>query len=663
MTMNTSGTIRKVTNIFIILLISALVLGACGLNQSKQVTRTKKTGVIPQAIKQTETTLPPEQERDIKTSTPEPSPTALPTPTITPSPVLMTDEALEAVAWDLFLQDAEQFKLIETIALVPGSLLETIRQSPLILIPLRPDFLMDLNFYAQIIPVPEQFHFQIEKVQVYQLEDDIKIELALLANTYNTHQTYVAAMPMRVWGKYGEELTFSTLTAETGPMVTFTATRDDIYPNKIHNILFALEQMAKYQERYGPFLQGYEYSYLNMIGLGSGEFFNYYLDGLNYFRKPIRANGICAMATGLSALLTADGLPEYMVKERHAHRDMYHQGPYSFPRLLVDSAIEFGPADYQKFDFKWKQDKDAYLKIEVQLFSTGVAFSETVPGGMECPADVGMLVSLSFSDHAIEQSADLNKLITRHTQFRESEHHTPLLDQENQRSISYFSLSDANTEKIARQIYDVENIAFFADVVNENETLQDIFYLAETVNTFVEDRDFYLGSYLKASEWYRQYTAQPENENLAIDRVIDKCTFRNIPGEPLQCMGFVMMLADLYPSMGFPNVSKAVAEVAGKMVPDFVYGVEGRFSTGYGEIALVGKSLTIEDYNAGDFFVIKGHPGHVGAILAKKDGRLLVADSNRLWDGRVRFFIVDEKNFDEVFGVEKYIILGHNSPN
>ena len=61
---------------------------------------------------------------------------------------------------------------------------------------------------------------------------------------------------------------------------------------------------------------------------------------------------------------------------------------------------------------------------------------------------------------------------------------------------------------------------------------------------------------------------------------IQKGTTRRIIGEPMQCLGFVIMLTDLYPSMGFPDVSGAVADTAGKLVPDFVYGVEGKFSTG-----------------------------------------------------------------------------------
>jgi len=123
-----------------------------------------------------------------------------------------------------------------------------------------------------------------------------------------------------------------------------------------------------------------------------------------------------------------------------------------------------------------------------------------------------------------------------------------------------------------------------------------------------------------------------------------------------------MILRDLYPDLGFPDISGTTVAVAGELVPDFVYGLEGRYSTGYGEIALVGKSLTIDDYTPGDLYVIKGYPGHVGTVLAKNENGLLLADSNRLWDGRVNIFYVDERNFDAVFGEEKYIILGHYEP-
>ena len=44
--------------------------------------------------------------------------------------------------------------------------------------------------------------------------------------------------------------------------VTFIATRDDIYFNKIINILTALKQIAVNQESKGAFKRGTEYSYL-----------------------------------------------------------------------------------------------------------------------------------------------------------------------------------------------------------------------------------------------------------------------------------------------------------------------------------------------------------------------------------------------------------------
>ena len=452
------------------------------------------------------------------------------------------------------------------------------------------------------------------------------------------------------------KIEFSEMSKSESHIVTFVATKNDIYPNKIENILIALKQISVYQDKNGGFEQAHNYSYLNLVGLGSGELYDEYKDGLNKYNYPVRANGICAIATGISMLLTAEG---YMINEKWPHQDMYCQGPFSFPRNQVDAAVEFSPKNYKTYDLKWTQQKSAYVNFDVHVFPTGVNSSDTRSDGMTGISIVGLLVSIQFDLEKPSQTDKIDLTLDYLRQYRETQHTSEIEYFSILKEPKYLSLKNNNTQNWANLFYNVETLDLFQHEIKSNVDIQDILAFSQTVNSFIDDNHCSLNEFLQTSEWYSNYVSACNDGSINVDKAIEKGTFRQIVGEPMQCVGYVMMLSDLYPSLGFPDISGAVAEVAGQLVPDFVYGLEGKFSTGYGELALVRKSLKIEDYNAGDFFVIKGDPGHVGAILSTTDGKLLVADSNRLWDGKVHIFIVDKNNFDDVFGEEKYIILGH----
>jgi len=561
-------------------------------------------------------------------------------------------------ARSLFRFDMETTKTVAVSEMPPKTYVKTIKPTLIYLIPLRTDFLLEESKEIQMIDIPVNIRFQIVYVKTYSHPEFGLFKIALLGNSYNTYQTWIGVLILELEDSQGKTI-FAEFGNDDEPTVTFIATRDDIYFNKVVNILTALKQISYYQDLHGPFQKNLEYSYLELIGLRSGELYNHYLDGLNKYRYPIRANGVCAIATGISMLLTAQGYESFQIKEKWTHQDLYHQSPFSFPRRLVDAAIEFGPENYQKYDLKWIQQSEKYLTFDVHLFSTDLNTIEIWGDGMSGQSEVGMIVSMHFTSVPINQVEQFDNEINRVEQFRlieESE--TVALSFDNQ-FVNYYSLGDSNVVGWARLFYDIANLDDFRDIIEKDNYLKDILLFSTTINSYTENGQYSLQSFLMDSDWYSSYLKKNDMEYVNPVLAIQKGTTRRIIGEPMQCLGFVIMLTDLYPSMGFPDVSGAVADTAGKLVPDFVYGVEGKFSTGYGEFALVGKSLTIDDYNPGDFFVLKGYPGHVGAILAKKDGKLLVADSNRLWNGRVNIFVVNENNFDEVFGLEKYIVLGH----
>jgi len=572
-----------------------------------------------------------------------------------------SDTELKEIAWNFLDHPYHNSKVEKEMLRIETQKITTIETTPLIFIPLHEDFLLDETTDLQVIPVRPGMEFQVSNLVSIKTSNEVVLKLGLVDNTYNYYQTGVSALLIEICDSTNNYIQFAEISNITSPIVTYLATKNDVYPNKIENILIALKQISMEQEKTGGLKQGQSYSYLDLVGLENGGLYSLYKDGLNKYFNPIRANGICAIATGISALLHECNYETHFVQERWLHRDMYHQGPFSPIRKQVDAAIEFGPEAHQKYDFKWIQQADEYLRIIVDTFPTGVEFSETRVDGQTGPSDVGLILSLSFSSTDIDQSSKIEALLNNFQKYRESKHFQVLTGEPNSQEVVYRSLNNTNCSSWAKTIYDAKDLSNFADTIRDNRSLQNIIQFSNTVNAYSEGPES-LFQFLTNSAWYHQFKKMPLTSSIDIDKALLKGTRRQIEGQPLQCVGFSMILTDLYPELGFPDISRATADVAGMLVPDFVYGVEGKFSTGYGETALVGKSLKINDYSPGDFFVIKGIPGHVGAILAKKGNLLLVADSNRHWDGRVNIFYVDEKNFDAVFGEEKYIVLGHFDP-
>ena len=574
-----------------------------------------------------------------------------------------TDIDLKELAWNFLDQTYHNLVVDKEISRIKTQKISTIDMTPVIYIPLRDDFLLDESSDLQVIPVQPGMIFQTSNIVRIRTKDGVVLTLGIVDNTYNYSQTGVAAVLLEICDSENNSIHFTKLDSLTSPIITYLGTKDDIYPNKIENILIALQQISMKQEKMGGFKKGNSYSFLNLVGLENGGLYSIYKDGFNKYLNPIRANGICAIATGISALLCENKYEPYLFQERWVHKEMYHQGPFSPIRKQVDAAIEFGLEAHQNYDLKWIHQADESIVINVEIFPTGLEFSETHVDGRAGPSDVGIILSLSFSPIHLEQSNHIELLLNNFKAYRESEHFYALNTDPIHYEVIYRNLRDRNYCGWATAIYDARDPKYFADIIKDNLLLQDIYRFSYTVNSYHEGSES-LFTYLKNSEWYAHFKriSPDERKDNDIDKALRKGTYCQIQGEPLQCVGFAMILRDLYPELGFPDISGATADVAGELVPDFVYGIEGRYSTGYGETALVGKSLTINDYSPGDFYVIKGIPGHVGAVLANSGEMLLVADSNRLWDGRVNIFYVDERNFEAVFGEEKYIILGHFDP-
>jgi hypothetical protein len=573
------------------------------------------------------------------------------------------DSNLKDYVWNI-IDKSYQNEIIHRVqSKIKTQKITTIVVAPLFFIPLRDDFILNESSELQIIPVSSGIMFQISNIVRFQTREGVDLIFGILDNTYNYSQTGVAAILLKIIDFDMNVLHFTKAESLQSPIITYLGTKNDVYPNKVENILIALQQISTRQEKIGGLRKGRSYSYLEMVGLEDGGLYSIYKDGYNKFLSPIRANGICAIATGLSALLHEKKYEPYLFQERWVHKEMYRQGPFSPVRKQVDAAIEFGLETHQNYDLKWIHQTDESLKFDLEIFPTGLDFNETRIDGMAGPSDVGIILSLSLGPIQTQQSDRIQSFLNKFKEFRKSEHASAISDDFVQHTVIYRKLNESNYRDWAKGIYNSGDPRYFMEELKNNPSLQDIYNFSETVNGYEEGTKS-LFEFLTKSDWYMHFLRYllDENNDIDVDKALRKGTFRQIQGQPLQCVGFAMILRDLYPDLGFPDISGTTVAVAGELVPDFVYGLEGRYSTGYGEIALVGKSLTIDDYTPGDLYVIKGYPGHVGTVLAKNENGLLLADSNRLWDGRVNIFYVDERNFDAVFGEEKYIILGHYEP-
>lgn len=232
---------------------------------------------------------------------------------------------------------------------------------------------------------------------------------------------------------------------------------------------------------------------------------------------------------------------------------------------------------------------------------------------------------------------------------------------------------DAKMQQSIDLIYNVEDLRLFSSRIEQSTTFKNLLELQESVNNYSEGNGQSIYEYLRQSDWYNGFVTD-ENKG-QIDRILMLSTTARVPGQPLQCVGFVMMTSLLYPDLQIPYVGGSGVASARELIPDEIiknkYTEIRTFYTNYGTLLLVGQNIGIDNYNPGDLFVrVDGAPmastgkptGHVGLILDKvKDERgntvLLVADSNRHNDGRIKIFVVKEEDMDEVFGHGQRYIL------
>lgn len=600
------------------------------------------------------------------------------TPTLTPSIQTLVETPTEQTISQeskpfnheiLNITDWSEYKIEKIEAKEPGYGIEILNETSMYMIPLRKDNFVDERREVKEIIVPYGHSFEIAEIRNITGPNGEKIKLGLIANTFGAN--FVSAVLLGATDENGTEIEFTKEKETNSKIVSYVVTEDFIYPNKVTNTLIALRNMSEYQDVNGPLRKNTEQSYLNMIGLKDLNKKNEYEYGLTSSKSKVKGEGVCAMATGTSALVHLQNTNQYKILEQWAHPVRYAQGPFSPSEYLVDATVDYN--DRETFDFRWVQGEDKYLHIKTFTTPSDLPYSATEKDGVGGLSDVFLVVSLSFEDFPPkDQTEKLAIDLENYRYFRSSQHQERLND--NQMDINVLNHPiDIQMQNSADLIYNVEDLRLFSERIEQNSTLKNVLELQESVNTYTYENPQRLNEYLRNSDWYKKYVTEENKER--VDRILMLSTTAQVKNQPLQCVGFVMMASWLYPEIPIPYVGSAPADSARELIPEglrnYTYKEKRSMATNYGAQAIAGGELSIDDYNPGDLFVrVDGAPmagtgkptGHIGLILDKiKDERgetvLLVADSNRHNDGRIKIFVVKEGDMDEVFGHgQRYIV-------
>jgi len=611
-----------------------------------------------------------EPKSTVKNTEPLVEPTLVPTeswkPSFSVSPTEIVREFDQSVVefseWNKYsLEVVEDMK--------PGYTGVVSEESSLYMIPLKKDNFVDNKDgkYVKGIKVGKDTRFEIAQVRTLKGPNDEIVRVGAVANTFGEHS--VSILLLSATDKYGNVQKFVNESLENERTVSYVVSEESIYPNKIINTLIALENISEYQLKNGPMVAGQTQSYLDMIKLKDSSEISKFNVGLTSSEKEIKGGGVCAMATAISSLvnISSGGNPD--IVEQWAHPIRYSQGPFSPSEYKVDATVGLDPV----YDFKWIQDKTKYLKVNIHLSPSDIAYEDTNSNGVGGVSDANLIVSISFTDDIPEnQDKYIHNFLEDYKAFRETKHSDTLYSDKEGADVKMYPMKESVVA--VDNLYSAEEIRYFGEYIERNKDIQNIFELQDAVNSFPAGSDMRLDEYLYTTKWYRNFVNDENKEN--VNRILSLVSNTRIEGQPLQCVGFVMLTSWLYPDLNIPYVGGIPTNSASGLIPPEVrnYAYKDTFSMFSGisnTIAVVGKSIPLEEYESGNLFVRvdggkvagSGEPtGHVGVILGKtldENGKavLLVADANRHNDGKIKIFEVNESNKEEIFGYPNVYIL------
>ncbi len=639
---------KEITNL---LVAASLTIGGCTPRQLNKDPEVSSASVKAQELVQT-----PEIQKERITPAPTETPFNVSTITIEEEKEF-DDSVINTETWSTYSLEAVEQK-------EEGYGITTINEAPMLLIPVKNDNLLNYDEKLKEIIIPTNSSFEIAQIRTLKGENGQEVKIGLVANTYGAN--VVAGVLLEAKDSNGTSITFTKEKDEKTNIVTYIATEDSIYPNKIENTLIALKNISEYQDKNGPFTQGNTYSYSDLVGLTNQSKLAEYEYGLTSTKAEVKAGGVCAMATGLSSLIHLQEDEGHVINEQWPHPERYNQGPFSLSEYEVDASVD------SKYDFQWTQGKDGYIQAQIILIPSDIPFEETNYNGIGGLSDAILITSLSFTDKQPKNQANsLSHTLEQYQVYRESHHQTPLNTYQKEINVVNSKIENKIKDSV-ELIYNPQEILNFKNETNSSYIIENLFELQEAVGGYTDDLGIYFSQYLKQTQWYKNFVTEENKER--VDKIITLSSTSNVEGQAIQCVGFVMLASWLYPDLNIPYVGSASAVSARELVPErllnnkYIEVVETY--TNYGANALAGP-IPIEQYQPGDLFVVPGEVysetakkpfGHIGLIVAKsKDSEgnttLLVADANRHSDGKINIFEVNENNMEEIFGAkQRYII-------
>ena len=634
-------------------------------------------------------------QENVSTKVPMVETITVPKETKTPTVIVPFSDSKETVYKDMDLNEVERWKELtpEKMEKVE-KIIQTTEETEIILIPVRQDYFYNHKENPTIWKLPAGLNLEIKDIYYFKGEDDKLVRFSILPNVMASKSVPIVFLDNGhmenenyvVDGRNYEEQKSAKILSSFSYLVG----ENEVYPNKTINILTAMKGIAERQEKDGKFLKGQEYSYLDLINL---ENLSKFEDGFTSSRAIVKGGGVCAGATLLSNSLYELGLEENVswnsiVKEKWLHPSMYFLGPFSVNDFVTDATVQLSNTPGERdYDFKWVQPKDAYIKIDIAMIPNGLEAQDTDASVIDEPSDVEFMLTLSFTEiDPGNQSQKIEDFISAYREYRSSGHTEVSKFLNLGKYEKEINWDNPTYQVLMDYIYPDERVEHFQEEIEKEEYLSQIRELRDVVNALPTSFSGNLGDYLKTTEWYEGI---PDKES--VEAPLRMLNYTKIEGQPLQCVGFVILLAGLkYEGINFQNVGGAYsfgngttpAETATELIPFELISDEYAHivPTGYGGIALGSKDMSIDDYEVGDLFVRTDvgplytsgsstganttfKTGHIGAIIGKKvvdeEVVLLVADANRKNDGKIRIFEVTEHNFYKIFGepgIKKFII-------
>lgn len=301
----------------------------------------------------------------------------------------------------------------------------TVQETILYLIPIEDDFSIDLEAESLRLPISSGMSFEI--AQTYKLVNGNSqvSSYGLLANTYGGKYLGILLLASN---SAMNTIDYVKKNVRLSPVVTYIAGANDIYPNKVENILLALEQLSAYQDlRQG--LKADKYiSTLRAFGFYSYEAFHQYKLGALASGINAPAGGVCAPATGLASLAYLTEGAKIVDIVHHDREHLYFQGLFSPPAGEVDSGISIRPdGSFEELGFALPAS--GYFRVDTQVIPSGVAYAKTDPIGLQGLSDSILIFSISYSGKPMpEQAKTIADQLAVFQQFRSSGHTESLLE-------------------------------------------------------------------------------------------------------------------------------------------------------------------------------------------------------------------------------------------